>query len=94
MGSREEPNWLLSVKGAEQGEAHVWEQEETWLFHSALNCSESPASKSCLVLGLEFPSNFMKVWEDEEDKYFSSLVMMKNDTLESLPYLLSLLSQF
>ena len=29
MGSREEPNRLLSVKGAEQGEAHVWEQEET-----------------------------------------------------------------
>ena len=28
MGSREEPNWLLSVKGIEQCDAHMWEQEE------------------------------------------------------------------
>ena len=28
MGSIEEPRWLQEVKGAEQGDAHVWEQEE------------------------------------------------------------------
>ena len=28
MDSSEEPNKLLSVKGAEQGNALVWEQEE------------------------------------------------------------------
>lgn len=44
MSNREEPNWLLSVKEAGQGEAHVWVQEETWCFHSARNCSESPHS--------------------------------------------------
>ena len=33
MGRREEPNRLLSVKGAGQGEAQVWEQEKTQLFH-------------------------------------------------------------
>ena len=79
MSSREEPNRLLSVKGAEQGEAHVWEQEETWVFQ----CPELlgiPTFKSHLALGLEFPSHFTKTWEDEEDRHFFSLVMKKNDT--------------
>ena len=44
MGSREEPNWLLSVKGAGQGEAHVWVPERPDSSTSARNCSESPRS--------------------------------------------------
>ena len=47
---------------------------------SARNCLESPASKSCLALGLDFPPHFKKAWEDEEDRYFFFLVMKKNDT--------------
>ena len=68
MGRREEPNWLLSVKGAGQGEAHVWEQEETWLFHSARNCSEYPRSNLAWPRGWTFLLTSQKPERKDEDR--------------------------
>ena len=83
MGRREEPNWLLSVKGAGQGEAHVWEQEETWLFHSARNCSEYPRSNLAWPRGWTFLLTSQKPERKDEDRHFFSLIMRKNDTQEA-----------
>lgn len=33
IGSREEPNWVFSGKGAEQWDAQMWEREAMGLFH-------------------------------------------------------------
>ena len=60
MGRREEPNRLPSVEGAGQGEAHMWEQEETWLLHKCPELLRIPTFKSCLALGLDFPPHFTK----------------------------------
>ena len=84
MGRREEPNWLLSVKGAGQGEAHVWEQEETWLLHKCPELLRIPMFKYHRALRLDFPPHFTKPErKDEEDRHFFSLIMRKNDTQEA-----------
>ena len=81
MSSREEPNWFLSVKRAEQGDAHVWEQGETWHFHKCPELLGVTSLKILPGLGVRLSSSgFTKAWEDEEDRYFFFLVMKKNDT--------------
>lgn len=81
MGSREEPCWLQEVKGAEQGDAHVWEQEENWLFHKCPELLGIMVFKSCLALGLDFPPHFTKLEKkDEEKRHFFPLDMKKSDT--------------
>ena len=81
MDSSEEPNKLLSVKGAEQGNALVWEQEENWLFHK---CPELRwITRSNQPWGWTFLLTSQKPERKDEDRHFFSLIMRKNDTQEA-----------
>ena len=97
MSSREEPQSLLSVKGEEQGNVHVWEQEMTLSSKSAWNFSESKRSNPAWPWGWTCLLNSQKPKKkDEEDRHFFSPTLKKNDTQKAsctfFPYCLSLKS--
>ena len=96
MSSSQEANWLLSVKRAKQGDAHVWEQEETWLFHKCPELLRITMFKSCAEKKIKIKKiNPAQTWgwtfliisqkpeKKDEDRHFFSLIMRKNDSQEA-----------
>ena len=85
MGRREEHNWLLSVKRAGQGEAHVWDQKETWLLHKCPELLGITSLKILPGLGAGLSSSLHKSLRGKMKigRHFFSLIMRKNDTQEA-----------
>ena len=83
MGSSEEPNKLLSVKRAGQGEAHVWEQEETP--PQVPGTARNPHFQILPGLGAGLSSSLHKSLRGKMKigRHFFSLIMRKNDTQEA-----------
>ena len=81
MSSRESPRGSFQWRGQNKGRHMCGNKRRPDSSTSARNCSESPASKSCLALGLDFPPHFTKAWEERWRRQpFFSLVMKNNDT--------------
>ena len=94
MGSREEPNWLLSVKGQDNGTHGCGNKGDLTLPQGPRNwCKESPALNppAWPWAGLFVPPHSQNPKKkDEDDISFRS--REEGGLSESLPYLLSLLS--
>ena len=94
MSSREEPNWFLSVKRAEQGDAHVWEQGETWHFHKCPELLGVTSLKILPGLGARLSSSLQKSLRRWRRQIFLFPSHEEEWHSDSLLYLLSILSLF
>ena len=84
MGRREEHNWLLSVKGAEQGEAHVWVGTRGDLtLPQVPGTARNPHVQILPGLGAGLSSSLHKSLRGKTKKTDISLIMRKNDTQEA-----------